>query len=101
MGVMAEPLTKEELALARGYAESVYADTTDPQKQAAAVMMLRLLDTLAALEADNAAAPAGRGGRGGGGCLTRLGGLSLETPHRLRHLAAVGQPYGVSPHAGC
>ncbi len=51
---MAEPLTKAELALARGYAESVYADTTDPQKHAAAVMMLRLLDTLAALEAENA-----------------------------------------------
>lgn len=49
---MAEPLTKAELALARGYAESVYADTTDPQKHAAAVMMLRLLDTLAALEAE-------------------------------------------------
>ena len=49
---MAEPLTKEELALAREYAESVYADTTDPQKHAAAVMMLRLLDTLAALEAE-------------------------------------------------
>lgn len=51
---MAEPLTKEELALARGYAESVYADTSDPQKHAAAVMMLRLLDTLATLEAENA-----------------------------------------------
>ena len=51
---MAEPLTKEELALARGYAESVYADTSDPQKHAAAVMMLRLLDTLAALEAEYA-----------------------------------------------
>lgn len=51
---MAEPLTKEELALARGYAESVYSDTSDPQKHAAAVMMLRLLDTLATLEAENA-----------------------------------------------
>lgn len=51
---MAEPLTKAELALARGYAESVYADTTDPQKHTTAVMILRLLDTVAALEADNA-----------------------------------------------
>ena len=49
---MAEPLTKEELALARGYAESVYADTTDPQKHTTAVMILRLLDTVAALEAE-------------------------------------------------
>lgn len=51
---MAEPLTKEERELARSYAEMVYADTTDPQKHTTAVMILRLLDTVAALEADNA-----------------------------------------------
>jgi hypothetical protein len=38
---MAEPLTKAELALARGYAESVYADTSDPQKHAAAAEFRR------------------------------------------------------------
>lgn len=49
---MTEPLTKEERELARSYAETVYADTTDPQKHTAAVMILRLLDTVAALEAE-------------------------------------------------
>ena len=83
---MAEPLTKAELALARGYAESVYADTTDPQKHAAAVMMLRLLDTLAALEAEVARlrslAEVGEAVEGMPDAAE--GGLSLETPHRLR-----------------
>ena len=49
---MAKPLTRDERALARGYAETVYADTNDSQKHAAAVMILRLLDTVAALEAE-------------------------------------------------
>lgn len=83
---MTEPLTKEELALARGYAESVYADTSDPQKHAAAVMMLRLLDTLAALEAEYARLrPLAEVGEAVEGMPDAAeGGLSLETPHRLR-----------------
>jgi hypothetical protein len=51
---MPEPLTKEERELARGYAEGVYAHSADAQEHTAAVMILRLLDTVAALEAENA-----------------------------------------------
>lgn len=49
---MPEPLTKEERELARGYAEGVYAHSADAQEHTAAVMILRLLDTVAALEAE-------------------------------------------------
>ena len=48
---MPEPLTKVERGFARGYAEGLYANATDSQEHAVAVMILRLLDTVAALEA--------------------------------------------------
>lgn len=52
---MADPLSKEERDLVRRYAESAYSDTTDSQKQAVAVMILRLFDSMGAMEDELAA----------------------------------------------